>query len=274
MITGILHAMGLAPSRHDPCLFTGTTIDPSASTTNRKRIYVGLYVDDFVFFSESSTEEARFEKLLSERIAVDFMGEADFFLGQTFNWTRKANGDVDVLIHQQAFTEHLGTRFGLDNATRTPNMTPYRSGIPITSLPKPDKGDPDQKRRTTVYQSLVGCLNWLAVSTRPDLSTVVAFLASFMNNPSQAHYTSAIYALRYALSSSSYGISFQSNAKAILESFSDSPTHTTKRRIPTPYPHSQTNATNLRPTAMLAGETKSVTRSPTAPLSTSSSIAQ
>ena len=113
----------------------------------------------------------------------------------------------------------MGIRFGLGNASRTPHMTPYRSGLPIDSVPPPDKNDPDQARRTTVYQSLVGCLNWLAVCSRPDLATVVSFLASFMNKPSNGHYSAAVYALRYALSTSSYGVSFQSEAKAILEAF-------------------------------------------------------
>ena len=144
MVTGILKDMGLMASRHNPCLFSGTTNDDSAPETIRTPVYVGLYVDDFVFFSESGAEEDRFQQLLSDRLKVDFMGEADFFLGPTFEWNRKSDGGISVMIHQQAFTEHLGTRFGLATANRTVLMTPYRSGYPIDAVVPPDPDDPNQ----------------------------------------------------------------------------------------------------------------------------------
>ena len=82
-------------------------------------------------------------------------------------------------------------------------MTPYMSGLPIDSIPPPDKHDPDLKRRTKVYQSVVGCINWLATCTRPDVSPVLTFLASYNQAPSHGHYKAAIHALKYLFSTSS-----------------------------------------------------------------------
>ena len=42
---------------------------------------------------------------------------------------------------------------------RTPNMTPYRLGYPIDSIPAADAENPDLARRTKVYQSIVRCIN-------------------------------------------------------------------------------------------------------------------
>jgi hypothetical protein len=47
------------------------------------------------------------------------------------------------------------------------------------------------------YQSLVGSLNWLAHTTRPDLSTIVSMLAQHQSNPSTGHMESAQYAAKY-----------------------------------------------------------------------------
>lgn len=47
------------------------------------------------------------------------------------------------------------------------------------------------------YQSLVGSLNWLSHTTRPDLSTVVSLLAQHQSNPSQGHMESALYVVQY-----------------------------------------------------------------------------
>jgi hypothetical protein len=82
-------------------------------------------------------------------------------------------------------------------------MTPYRSGIPIDSIPAADPKDPDLKRRTKVYQSIVGSINWVATCTRPDVSPVLSFLASYSNCPSHQHYKSALHVLKYLYSTAS-----------------------------------------------------------------------
>jgi len=64
-IDGILKSMGLQPNRHDPCLYSGFLRDPSdpSAPISTVPITLGLYVDDFVYFSESDDVERRFERL-------------------------------------------------------------------------------------------------------------------------------------------------------------------------------------------------------------------
>jgi hypothetical protein len=47
------------------------------------------------------------------------------------------------------------------------------------------------------FQSLVGSLNWLANTTRPDISTVVSLLAQHQSNPSSGHLEAAQYVCKY-----------------------------------------------------------------------------
>eukprot|EP00956_Cyclotella_meneghiniana_P031541 scaffold83108_cov73-Cyclotella_meneghiniana.AAC.5 len=104
-------------------------------------------------------------------------------------------------------------------------MTPYRSGIPIDSIPPPDPNDPDLKRRTKCYQGIVGCINWLATCTRPDVAPALTFLASYNTNPSHQHYKAALHVLKYLYSTSEYGISFHSSAHNTLQAFNHFPHH-------------------------------------------------
>jgi hypothetical protein len=67
-------------------------------------------------------------------------------------------------------------------------MSPYHSGIPINSIAPPDKHNPDLKRHTKCYQSIVGSINWLSTCTQPNVAPVLAFLASYNNNPSHEHH--------------------------------------------------------------------------------------
>ena len=256
MVTGILQDMGLSASLHDPCLYTGVLIDPDASPTPtslpgtsqtsppppvltptppvappglpptsppRATINVGLYVDDFVFYSTDQAEEDLFQKLFQNRLTVDFMGDVDYFLGTAFTWVQDDNGHLSVHLCQSAFTEFIGQRFGVDKLNRTPNLTPYRSGLHIDAIPNSDPNDPDLKRRTKVFQSIAGCINWLACCTRPDVSPVLAFLASYNMAPHHAPhhqlYKAAIHVLKYLLSTAEYGISFHSDATDSLQAF-------------------------------------------------------
>jgi hypothetical protein len=224
MFFAALKKMGLQQSVHDPCLFSGNlTSDPNPTAASE--IHVGIYVDDFVYFSMDSAAEKLFEAELKKHVVVDFMGEVDYFLGTAFTWKRHDNGHLSVHLCQSAFTEFTAHRFSVHRYNRTPHMTPYRSGIPIDSIPAADPKDPDLKRRTKVYQSIVGSINWVATCTRPDVSPVLSFLASYSNCPSHQHYKSALHVLKYLYSTADYGISFHSDASNTIQAFNHFPHH-------------------------------------------------
>ena len=104
-------------------------------------------------------------------------------------------------------------------------MTPYCSGFPINSIPPVNPLNPDLNRRRQVYQSIVGCINWIATCTRPDIAPVLTFLASYINYPHQQHYKAAVHALKYLTSTNEYSISFHSESSATIQSFNHSPHH-------------------------------------------------
>ena len=216
--------MGLRASPHDPCVFSGIINHPTASA-NTAIIRIGVYVDDFVFYSTDPAQEELFQSELEQRIKVDFMGDVDFFLGTAFTWLRHDDGNLSVHLSQTAFTEHTAHRFGIDAMTKVPNMTPWRSGLPIDSIPPPDPGDPDLARRTKVYQSIVGSINWLATCSRPDVSPVLTFLVSYSHAPAHQHYKAALHCLKYLYSTSKHGISFHSNCASTLQAHNQFPNH-------------------------------------------------
>ena len=255
MFTQALKDIGLSPSLHDPCLFSGvvngsspsdphvharqangpvagtpslvnpTTPLPPTPAPSPAPVHVGIYVDDFVFYSTDPAQEQLFMDALKTRVVVDFMGPVDWFLGTAFTWKRHEDGNLSVFLSQSAFIDFTAHRFAIDRCKPVPHMTPYRSGIPIASIPGPPKGDPDQKRRTKVYQSIVGCINWVATCTRPDISPCLTFLASYNQNPSHGHYQAALHALKYLYSTAEYGISYHSDASNTIQAFNHFPAH-------------------------------------------------
>jgi len=77
---------------------------------------------------------------------VDFMGQVSLFLGTEFSWVHHDDGNISVSLTQQSSTERDALRLK--------------------------------------YQSLIGSLNWLAHTTRPDLSTAVSLLTQHQSSPS------------------------------------------------------------------------------------------
>ncbi len=55
-ITAVLNSLGVKANALDPCLITGSILDPSnpAAGILMAPLTLGIYVDDFIYFSENS----------------------------------------------------------------------------------------------------------------------------------------------------------------------------------------------------------------------------
>jgi hypothetical protein len=122
--------MGLETSEHDHCVFTGKI------TPHLPPLYLGLYVDNFKYFSTSNETEKLFEKLLGAKCKVDFMGEVSWFLGCKYEWEQFPDGNLTVSITQTAKTEDLLETHGM--AECNPVASPYQSGHTIDKVAKDD----------------------------------------------------------------------------------------------------------------------------------------
>jgi len=148
------------------------------------------------------------------------MGIVEWFLGVHFSW-RITLSSVAVHLNQSGFASNLVESFFGDTPNPTPMATPYRNGVPIDSVAPSTHADDSlaQIHRKEAYQSLIGSIGWLAHTTRPDLSAVHSFLASYSNKPAVGHMKAALYALHYIHSTHNYGISFTSDAVARMHCY-------------------------------------------------------
>ncbi len=229
MVTRALLDMGLQQSSHDPCLFHGfpSTEDYPASPGDEP-LTIGLYVDDMVYYSVTDAVERRFEEILAAKFKISFMGVVNWFLGTHFTWLDLPDGEISLHMSQVAFAQNLVERHRQQHINVNPRATPYRSGLPIDSIPGApieDFEDPTFLRRREMYQSIVGSLNWLATNTRPDLAPITSFLAAYNNNPSQGHVDAALYAIKYLRQTVDYGIAFHSKAPSATSGFIHFPFH-------------------------------------------------
>jgi hypothetical protein len=221
-INTILCSIGLSPLLEDPCFYTGFVRDPKnpAGAVSTTPLSLGLYIDGFVYFSKDTAVKELFCRLLGERYKVDFMGIVEWFLGMHFSW-RITSSSVSVHLNQLGFASNLMETFFQESRNPTPTATTYRSGIPIDSIAPliDDDASPAQIRCKEAYQSLIGSIGWLAITTRPDLTAVHSFLSSYSDKPAIGHMKAALYCLHYIDSLHNYGVSFTLEALSPIHSY-------------------------------------------------------
>jgi hypothetical protein len=126
---------------------------------------------------------------------------------------------VMLVLTRQSFTESLLESLGITSDQKSTFTTPYRSGISIDSIPSSAMSVTDRDHLRLQYQSLIGSLNWLSITTRPDISTVVSLLAQYQSNPDQGHLDAAYYVAQYLSHTKTLGIHFCSSHWVQLETF-------------------------------------------------------
>jgi len=198
----ILTSIGLQQCPNAPCIFHGTIIP------GKPPLYLGLYVDDFIYFSTDDEVEKEFESLLKQQTNVDFMGQVSHFLGIRFQW-RKTKGRLQVHLSQEAFSENLIQAAGLHHDSTSTVKTPYRSGHPVDSI-KTNSTHQHNHYLEQQMRSYVGSLLWLSQGTRPDLATITNILSKHQANPSKRHVDSAKFVIKYLKGSKDHGIMFDS----------------------------------------------------------------
>ena len=213
----ILKEMGFQQSKHSPCIFVGQLIK------NQPPLYLGLYVDDFIFFSQSNAVEKKFMETFSNKITCTFNDKIDYFLGIKFQCSKTKDKDVTIQLNQAAYIENLLSQLNLQHVDVTSPKTPYRNGFPVDTIPK-QSYDPETKEKLIKkMQFLVGSLNWIAISTRPDISTIVALLSRYTHDPTMAHIKAAIRVIKYLKGTKNLAITFSSQSSKQLSAFVNFP---------------------------------------------------
>jgi hypothetical protein len=81
MFRSVMQTCGLKPCPNWPCLCYGHPI------TGKPPLYLAVYVDDFIYFSQDDTEERHFETTMQAQLRVDFFGTVKWFIGTYYDWS-------------------------------------------------------------------------------------------------------------------------------------------------------------------------------------------
>ena len=195
----VLDNMGFTKCGNDPCL-------RMYEHPVHGKLYVGIYVDDFIYVGDNDSLENKFEKELAKHLTVDFMGTVDYFLGCRYLWYHDELLGQCCHISQPGFIEQLLDKFNMSECNEV--KTPYRSGMPIDRIPRDNTPKEQKADLIKRYQSFMGGMVWLSINTRPDLSVATSLLAQFQVDPSEGHWEASKYVMKYLRGTVTHGIRF------------------------------------------------------------------
>ena len=148
---------------------------------------------------------------MSDKFDIKDLGVLKYFLGMKVEQNKNSGS---LWIGQPAYIENLLKRQGLQDSK--PTSTPVEIGLKLQ--PATSQVEPVNQAE---YQSAVGSLMDLAVSTRPDIAFAVNSLARFNSNPPNDHWKALKRVLRYLKGTSNVGILFKQDGSDKCIGYSD-----------------------------------------------------
>lgn len=199
-LTTALKEYGFEQNLSDYSLFT---MDKDGT-----QIHVLIYVDDLVISGSTPAVMDAFKSYLSSCFHMKDLGPLKYFLG-----IEVARSSTGMYLCQRKYSLDLITETGLLGAH--PVAFPLEANNRLALSESPCLQNPEQ------YCRLIGRLIYLAV-TRPDLAYCVHFLAQFMKEPREDHWTAAIRVVRYLKGNPGQGIFLRADGPFHLTGWCDS----------------------------------------------------
>ena len=209
MLIEHLQELGFKASINDACVFT--------KMVNNQWCYVSVWVDDIIYFSQDATFKTTFEKQMVAKFIIGEKSQLAWFLGMGVKRT-----EGRIVLDQRQYVTKLLDNFGMLECKSV--ATPLAEKLVLTRADCPDDNSDEQSEmKQHDYRGLVGNLNYLATTTRPDIAYAAHALSSYLANPGMVHWTAAKHVLRYLKRPTDYTLVYQyDSGGSHLEAWADS----------------------------------------------------
>ena len=208
-IKNFLSQLDFTASIQDECLFT-------KKSENAIEVLVYLWVDGMVILGLQKDYCENFKIKVTERFQFSGYGDSSWFLNIKIERTEN-----EKKLSQEAYVEKLLEKFNMSESKTL--ETPFDVSLKLSKLDSPETGSNEHREMQSCdYRSIMGCLNYLALTSRPDIAHEANLLSSFVQNPGKRLWNAAKGCLRYLIGTKSEKMVFRKSEKLELTGFSDS----------------------------------------------------
>ncbi|KAH9138471.1 hypothetical protein AeRB84_017219 [Aphanomyces euteiches] len=180
-----LLSFGYRRSKLDPCLYHWSS--------NGKMSLCGLYVDDLLLLSTCPTFYESAMTTLKSRYDIKWLGPVKHCLGVNIH-----RNDSCYVLEQTRFIDELLETHKFNDC--------HPQSTPIATNHMYFENGPDSSLPTTLFREIVGSLQWLAGTTRPDIAFATNMIARHMHRPTVHHERGIKRILRYLKGTRHYGL--------------------------------------------------------------------
>jgi hypothetical protein len=193
---------------------------------------VCMYVDDLVV---AYSHRSMFNSFIA-KVKGKFKITQTDSLQKTLGFQIERTKTGGVFMHQHSYIQDVVKRFGMESCRSV--ETPFdprirlcksgayvsKSGMKSATLQGESKtstayiANLKKKKASSVpteakipYRELIGCLLWISMGTRPDVSYAVAQCARYSSDPKPEHWTACLRVLRYLKGTSEYGLHYHNH---------------------------------------------------------------
>ena len=200
-VNEFLISIGFTRCISDTCVYI-------RKTKTGKIILIGLYVDDLpiAYHKDDLVEWEEIKTQFTNRFKMKYLGECRLILGMRI--TRNRTNKI-LTIDNEVHINRMLTHFQMSDCQ--PKSTPA-TNEKLIQTPKQDENIVDKP----YYQSIVGALNYLQQTTRPDIALATNQLCRHASNPGPQHLIAAKRVLRYLRGTAHVGLTY-SGGDEILE---------------------------------------------------------
>ena len=195
-------SLGFTRCKSDTCTYI------KFSRTNQP-IIIGIFVDDIIILYKQNDELEWLESKNSFMNAFKMkdLNDAEWILGirvirDRTNRTIKLDHEIQINKTLEIF------RMTDCNPVKTPSEL-----IKLTLQDCPTTEEEKQKMNHIPFKSLVGSLQYIALSTRPDISYAVNQLSRYLSNPGPKHWQAAKRVLRYLKGTVNLGLVYTDHSE-------------------------------------------------------------
>ena len=173
----------------DPCVYI--------QRDNSKFGILAIWVNNPLLFASTDQMMDHMKDVLSSEWEVTNLGEPHKIVGIEVMCTNNS-----ISISQQKYIENLLHKEDMLEAN--PVAMPMDLNIKLA----PDL-DNNKLNHSNLYAKLLGCLQFISNSTRPDISYAVNKLAAYTANPGLQHHSAIKCILRYLAGTKTLGITYR-----------------------------------------------------------------
>ena len=158
----------------------------------------GWYVDDGLLATSSAESMEHMITDIKGSFDIQDLGEPDRLLGIKITRDRELG---TIHISQPSFINTIARRFDITSGRAI--ASPMDSSTDLRTSTNTDE------TIDVPYASLIGSINYCAISTRPDIAFATNKCAQFTSSPTLSHWEAARRIVRYLLNTRDYGITYR-----------------------------------------------------------------